>query len=468
MQPVKCALIIPLLFFAPYANAQTDMAAFLKGSWGTSADCTPSNSSITYDYNSAGNLVGTQQAPADPKQPHLKRTYSKMFMNGTSTATLISNVTDVKTAKELGTLETEIELDDQKYKVKNQKANGKPIVSSGTIIARGQPTPWLYKCSGQNDTVADIALFQPVPISPEENKEKTCQNNKMLQNVGRSTKLERIQTDEDFIFTPETPSKTFSVMSAAEVIDSTLIITFEQISLYEELKGKVFKTIEKTTYDASPGTALIGHTLTLGIGLLMNPGKSLQHALGCTDEEIIKKEVAIALSKPTGKFSTRETFAKHNIRISGFGEPQTIEVTPNPDQNPQRVSINLLPMISKMPASNITNLSVSCITCNSHLNDSRVTFKNPSTTASLSYDFRQIQRQITEAQRIKDEENARIAEEQRKRELAEKERQRKVAEAEIARQKRIEQDILEQRRKVEQEEMRKKQQREKQQQIFNL
>lgn len=471
MKLVRRTLIVTfsLCIFAMPAFAQRDIVSYLKGNWGMSADCTPTTAVITYDFNSAGSLVGTQQVPTDPKLPHLKRTYTKTFMSGANTAMLISTVTDVKTAKDIGILESEIELDDEKYRVINQKGNGKPLIISGKVIASGgKPSVWIYKCSSQVETAANSPLYYPVPKTPEDNKEKVCQNNKMLQRAGRSTQQERVQTDDDFTFTPEFPSKTFSAIASVEVRESLLIITFDQKSLYEEMKGKVVKTIEKTVYDASPGTAIIGHTLTLGLGLLTNPGKSLQHAFGCTDEEVLKKEVEVAKSVPTGQFSIKDSAAKHKVQLTGLGNTQTFDVVSSSEQNPQRVSIDLLPIILNSSVTNITNLTVSCLTCNTQGIDKRVSLASSNTTASLSYDFRPLKEQQFEAERKKNEEASRFADEQRKREIAGQERQRKAKEAEIAQQKRLDQEILDQRRKLEQEEIRRKQQREKQEQIFKL
>jgi hypothetical protein len=129
-------------------------------------------------------------------------------------------------------------------------------------------------------------------------------------------------------FYADKPVKIFTAISSASIIGTNLKIELISKGYFQEYSGPIIDTIRKDVYEAKPVCAAIGHTFTLGIGILLNPIDSLQNAFGCTDETIIKREIDGAGSIKTGVGIWRDIKTTRTFVVSGFSKDYPESVNP--------------------------------------------------------------------------------------------------------------------------------------------
>lgn len=200
--------------------------------------------------------------------------------------------------------------------------------------------------------------------------------------------MEYRDADEKAKFIDTNPSKRFSAITLTSVDNLSITIGLISREYFIEYSGPIVNTVRKDIYEARPICAAIGHTFTLGIGFLLNPIDSMQNALGCTDETIIKKEVDGPRSIKTGEGVWKESPTKQIFIVSGFSRDYEYEL----DWKIGEVSkiIDLKNIIDSENLEAPTNLIIKCKTCNSlsSLEQSQLSFLN--NIEPIVYDFRPI------------------------------------------------------------------------------
>ena len=256
-----------------------------------------------------------------------------------------------------------------------------------------------------------------LPLPPQNTKSTACSNN-TLQKGGCGSKpqikTERKETSEKVEFFDTKPSKQFSAIKSARVNESQLVLQFLSKELFEEYSAPIVDTIEKTIYEASPVCSAIVHTLTVGIFLVLKPVDSAQVAVGCTDEKIIKREVDVSKSTPTGRTLWKDFNFIHRILVSGFTNEYEYEVKPSDLSNSDGiVTINLSAAIDNSEITDVTKLVVRCLTCAPLGESERKEFSLTKVDESIYFDFRSIK---LAAKTSMEERNRKIAKENEERE----------------------------------------------------
>lgn len=195
-------------------------------------------------------------------------------------------------------------------------------------------------------------------------KDDSCAKNQMLRTASTSISFERIKTSDSHVFLDSQPAQKITGISAVQLNGSQLKVDFFSQGRFEEFQGPIANVIEKVKYEARPGTALITHTLTLGLGLLFAPVNSVQHALGCTDSRVIRREVLLDESVMTGKSQWLESTSTHVLKLEGLGDVKEFNFNSR-ESNPQKTfELDLLPIVMKGMLDKPLDLTITCLTCN--------------------------------------------------------------------------------------------------------
>ncbi len=185
----------------------------------------------------------------------------------------------------------------------------------------------------------------------------------MLKKARVTVSEETRKTEETHTFFDTAPVQQVSGIRSVRVQGSVLSIGLAAHGRFEEFSGPIANILEKSQYEASPGSALIAHTVTLGIVLMLAPGNSVQHALGCTDTRVIRREVLTGESAPTGRSEWRNIPATLIVNVDGLGPRKTYNLSTAPANTQLPFEINLLPHIMQAAADGPVEITVSCVNC---------------------------------------------------------------------------------------------------------
>ena len=194
--------------------------------------------------------------------------------------------------------------------------------------------------------------------------DESCAKNSMLRTARTTITLENTKTTETYFFLDSQPVQKITGISNVQLNGTKLLVDFYSQGRFVEFQGPIVNVIEKKQYEARPGSALIGHTLTLGLGILFSPINSVQHALGCTDSRVIRREVMLGESTVTGKSQWMATSNTHVIRIEGLGDVREFNFDSNGSNTQKTFELDLLPMIMRGAFDNPSDLTIKCLSCN--------------------------------------------------------------------------------------------------------
>lgn len=195
-------------------------------------------------------------------------------------------------------------------------------------------------------------------------KDQSCASNNMLRTARTTISEEVRKTDATHTFLDSEPVQKFSGISTVRLQGTVLSVTLASQGRFEEFAGPVANIVEKKHFEARPGTALLLHTFTLGLGLLFKPVDSTQHALGCTDSRVIRREVQMDESAPTGQSRWQDAATTHVLSIEGLGAPRTYNLSTTNATLRGPFDFELLPLIMQGGTDKPVELTVTCISCN--------------------------------------------------------------------------------------------------------
>lgn len=294
----------------------------------------------------------------------------------------------------------------------------------------------------------------------------SCSQNSMLKDKKTTIDYENEPTGESIDFFAIEPLREYSGIESISLARSVAQIKVRSRSLHQGYKAPVVTRTKLTRYEASPGGALVGHTLTLGLGLILSPGKSLQHAFGCTDREtearFIDTTKRVARNDVTWLENTNQNIT---LEVIGFPQRQSYMVEVGSDG---MYRVDLSSLIAENDVSTLQELQFSCQSCTPITERDRLEHGIVETSKVVRVDFTPIKADISaKEQRRKEEEEklrqARKVEEERLRQAKIRERQ-----LEIERQQRLERERVENERKVEQERIERERKQKQLEQIRNL
>lgn len=193
--------------------------------------------------------------------------------------------------------------------------------------------------------------------------DQSCSKNPMLRKAKVTVSEETLKTEEKHTFFDGEPSQKVSGISSVRIHGTTLSVSLTSQGRFEEFSGPIANILEKSKYEASPGTALIAHTFTLGIGLLLSPANSAQHALGCTDTRVIRREVITAESAPTGRFEWRNIPSVLVVGVDGLGSRKMFNLNITPANIQRPFEIDLLPHVMQTAVDGPVEITVTCLNC---------------------------------------------------------------------------------------------------------
>jgi hypothetical protein len=290
-------------------------------------------------------------------------------------------------------------------------------------------------------------------------REMTCANS-AWGSKGAEIKYqtEEEKSSDDFTFYTNNFVRHLEGIRHASVLHDKLQIVFYGRGQVAEFTAPIYRTVNKTIYEARPGSTLFATVLLLGLPLLFTPTDTAKRAFGCTDERVVKKYVNVSQKRETGNVSWLDTHKKQTLIIDGVGQSFSIDVTP-PESG--QILINLRPRVEQGVVDNIAKIQISCPTC---VIDTGKDSSQEESIASMAkkvyvfeHDFRPVKNEIQE--KILQE---RMIEEKRIRDeriLENKQRQEEL---------RLKNEADEMRRRAEQAEALRRQQRQKQEQLFKM
>lgn len=195
--------------------------------------------------------------------------------------------------------------------------------------------------------------------------DQSCSRNPMLKNAQIALSEEKRKSDQTQSFFDDEPIQKISGISSVQLQGSVLSVNLASLGKFEEFAAPVVNVFENKQFEARPGSALFVHALTLGIGLLVAPVRSAQHALGCTDTRVIRREVSLEESVPTGKVRWSQANAVHVVTIEGLGVSRTFNFSSTTDGSARPMEVDLLPLIMQLNPVGPTDVKVTCVSCNS-------------------------------------------------------------------------------------------------------
>jgi hypothetical protein len=194
--------------------------------------------------------------------------------------------------------------------------------------------------------------------------DQSCSKNPMLRTAQTTITFETQKTTEQHVFLDSQPAQKITGISNVQLNGAKLKVDFFSQGRFEEFTGPIANIIEKKQYEARPGTALIAHTLTLGLGVLFAPVNSVQHALGCTDSRVIRREVILVESAVTGQSKWLSTGSTHVIRIEGLGAIREFNFESSGVNAQKSFELDLLPMIMRGQFDKPLDITITCLSCN--------------------------------------------------------------------------------------------------------
>lgn len=194
--------------------------------------------------------------------------------------------------------------------------------------------------------------------------DNACSKNPRLNNAAQRREVEKNVTNGVHTFLDTAPVQKVSGIQAVRWSGSKLSAELGSKAKFEEFSGPVVQVIEKTIYEGKPGSALIAHTLTLGLFFALSPINSAQQAFGCIDRRILRQEVQVEESLPTGRFSWEDAPTVHVLRVEAFGESHEYNFSSDPRLQRSIFEIDLLPQIMRSDVSQPTAIKVTCVSCN--------------------------------------------------------------------------------------------------------
>lgn len=192
-----------------------------------------------------------------------------------------------------------------------------------------------------------------------------CSKNRLLKTAGKTTEVERRRSAEAHSFFNSAPAELVRGITSVQIDGTTLLITGQAKDRFEEFSGPVVDVIEKIRYEARPGTAVLAHTLTLGLGLIFAPVDSAQHALGCTDRRVIAREVVGQDSRPTGRSRWVDSEANLVVRVEGLGQAREWNLLVDATSASSRLQIDFLPSVMQARSDGPVPIQITCLNCNS-------------------------------------------------------------------------------------------------------
>ncbi|MEN9775865.1 MAG: hypothetical protein RL322_2935 [Pseudomonadota bacterium] len=222
---------------------------------------------------------------------------------------------------------------------------------------------------------ADPTVLRPrqavieVPGPLPNPQETDCARNEFLKSVVPKVTTEIIRSERVHLFFDDLPHERIQEIEGVALGGSVLTIRASARGRFLEFQGPISDTIESSRYEASPGVAVVAHTLTLGLGLIFAPVKSAQHALGCTDRRVVRQAVRSEDSRPTGGAVWRPMPAPMMFRIEGLGPARDygFEYVPGTDG---RFRVDLIDAIVAQDIDQGLTLQISCLSCAGDPNES--------------------------------------------------------------------------------------------------
>lgn len=236
--------------------------------------------------------------------------------------------------------------------------------------------------------------------------DQSCASNPMLRKARTTITYENKKTPETHAFLDSQAVQKITGISAVQLNGARLRVDFSSQGRFEEFQGPIVNVIEKTQYEARPGTALIAHTLTLGIGLLLAPVNSVQHAVGCTDSRVVRREVALQESVLTGNSQWATTESTHVLRIEGLGEVMEFNIRHDGSLAQKTFELDLLPTVMRAMVDKPLDLTITCSSCNADEAATTAMSASLQNKSILRADFTEVR--VAELQRLE-----RVANEER-------------------------------------------------------
>lgn len=289
------------------------------------------------------------------------------------------------------------------------------LMSLSVLPALGQDSLLDRLKRSLQDKPAPEAVRRPqarkleVPGPLPDLKDQSCSKNTMLRNA-RTTLSEEVRSTQDtHTFLDIEPVQKISGISSLRLQGTRLSVQLAAQGRFEEFSGPVVLHVERKHYEGSPGVALLAHTLTLGIGLMVAPVNSTQHALGCWDSRALRREVLLAESAPTGQSQWRSIDATHVLRIEGLGAPRELNFRTTAVGGQGTFELELLPMVMQAAADQPLSLTISCLSCNAQDSTAAGVVAPGQNQVVLQADFAQARAQeLARLERLAQEERARV------------------------------------------------------------
>lgn len=289
------------------------------------------------------------------------------------------------------------------------------LMSLSVLPALGQDSLLDRLKRSLQDKPAPEAVRRPqarkleVPGPLPDLKDQSCSKNTMLRNARTTLSEEVRSTQETHTFLDIEPVQKISGISSLRLQGTRLSVQLAAQGRFEEFSGPVVLHVERKHYEGSPGVALLAHTLTLGIGLMVAPINSTQHALGCWDSRALRREVLLAESAPTGQSQWRSIDATHVLRIEGLGAPREFNFSTTAVGGQGTFELELLPIVMQAAADQPLSLTISCLSCNAQDSTAAGVVAPGQNQVVLQADFAQARAQeLARLERLAQEERARV------------------------------------------------------------
>ena len=244
-----------------------------------------------------------------------------------------------------------------------------------------------------------------LPLTDKEYREQTCNNQKKILQI-KKTKTEYEVQSEKIKFYSQTPLKTHMGIKSAKIDEGMLIINLTNKDVFEEFEAPVVYVINKTYWESEQGAygVILYNVFLFGIPTLFEPTEQFFTLFGCTDEDVIRKEVDLTKGVKTGKTLWVNGSKKNKIQVKGFDQDYIFEVSQSTDEyNYGEVRIDLSQALVNSALNGVTKLTVICQTCELSDTDGQSEFKTLKASVELSSDFKAAR--VTELLKLKRAEN---------------------------------------------------------------
>jgi hypothetical protein len=197
----------------------------------------------------------------------------------------------------------------------------------------------------------------------------------------------------------------YSGISSLELNGNKLKIEINQYRSFDGYEAFTNKYVTKNYYEGSPVGSAIAHTLTFGIGLLLEPKKGFQGAFGCTDEFVSSREIDINRSEKRLSSSIwRKVSQAQSFTISGL---DTLFDSDNPQdaksfkQIGSTFEIDLTDKIKSSTIPSLIELEVFCKSCKFLSLNHQAILGNAELKSTITADFRYIKSQYDNQEKLK-------------------------------------------------------------------